>query len=318
MADLKGTKSKVAEPPEEEPQKKHFDHDGWWKDLISRFFYWFLARAIPSLARDMDRKKAPVFLDKERRDVLQSADKKLHQSPYFVDYLIRVPLKGGSSQKVLLHIEVQGRGGDDLPFRMMHYCALIFARHRELPVALTLLTEGRPKDEGHSFTASHYGTSLDYRYNVLNLLELSDKELLSSDNPFDLALYGAQCALRSRKKERQKYLYLKELTKELRVRGWSKGDRRDLFLFIARIINLEDPELQERFFQEIKEDEKTMPQKTFIEDYFMKEGLEKGIAEGRAEGKVETARAMLARGTDIAFIADVTGLSRSEINALEV
>ena len=40
-------------------------------------------------------------------------------SAKFVDTLLKIPLKDGGEQWVLLHIEVQGRGGEDLSRRMM-------------------------------------------------------------------------------------------------------------------------------------------------------------------------------------------------------
>jgi len=46
------------------------------------------------------------------------------------------------------------------------------------------------------------------------------------------------------------------------------------------------------------------------------EGMAEGRAEGMVEGKRETARLMLARDMEIDVIADLTGLSVEEINAL--
>jgi len=47
-----------------------------------------------------------------------------------------------------------------------------------------------------------------------------------------------------------------------------------------------------------------------------KEGMEKGLAEGKAEGKLEIASSMKAKGYAIGDIADITGLSANEIEAL--
>ena len=46
------------------------------------------------------------------------------------------------------------------------------------------------------------------------------------------------------------------------------------------------------------------------------EGRAKGLAEGRAEEKAEIAKAFLAKGVDVATIAECTGLSEDEIKAL--
>lgn len=59
-------------------------------------------------------------------------------------------------------------------------------------------------------------------------------------------------------------------------------------------------------------------------DYAIKEGRAKGLQEGRAEGRAEgehnanlaTARKMLSKGFSVDSIADITGLSPSEIASL--
>lgn len=45
----------------------------------------------------------------------------------------------------------------------------------------------------------------------------------------------------------------------------------------------------------------------------LEQGLEQGLAEGVEKSKTEIARNMLAKGTDIGFIASVTGLSQGDV-----
>ncbi len=56
-------------------------------------------------------------------------------------------------------------------------------------------------------------------------------------------------------------------------------------------------------------------------EYALEEMRKNSLAEGRAEGiaqaKADNARKMLEKGMDIALIADITGLSPEEIEALE-
>ena len=47
-----------------------------------------------------------------------------------------------------------------------------------------------------------------------------------------------------------------------------------------------------------------------------KKGRAKGLAEGEKKGKIETARKMKAKGADLHFIAEVTGLTANEIKTL--
>ena len=125
---------------------EYFDYDGFWKDLIERFFGPFLSRALPELYVDADLSQEPRFLDKEFRDLLQTSDLELHRAPHFADYLLDVPLKSGGDTWVLFHIEVQGAGGGDLPFRMAHYRSMIFDHYMREPVALVILTSPRSNE----------------------------------------------------------------------------------------------------------------------------------------------------------------------------
>ncbi|MDR2175910.1 MAG: hypothetical protein LBO82_08240 [Synergistaceae bacterium] len=86
------------ETPEKADKKKNFSHDSFWKDLIERFFYNLLKRALPELYEDADREAAPRFLDKEFRDVLNTANPEIYNSPHFADFVLEVPLKNGDEE----------------------------------------------------------------------------------------------------------------------------------------------------------------------------------------------------------------------------
>jgi hypothetical protein len=169
------------------------------------------------------------------------------------------------------------------------------------------------------------------------LADLSDEDLLSGDNPIDLALYAAKCALRSRT-ELQKYKYLRTLTELLGERGYSVNDKRDLLLFLERFINLKDGELrlQYREYQEQLDKEGKIMYVSVAEEYYTAKGIEKGIAEGikkgiakgiakgtakgirkgRKEGKAEMARNLLAEGVSPDIVAKSAGLPLNRIRTL--
>lgn len=71
---------------------------------------------------------------------------RLGGSTYFISPILSDTVLSGE-QWVLLHIEVQGRGGEDLSRRMMRYYCLLFAHYDKNPVALAILTASRPKSE---------------------------------------------------------------------------------------------------------------------------------------------------------------------------
>lgn len=259
-----------------EQKKERADYDGLWKDAIERFLPQLIKRVLPDLYDDIDFSVKPEFLSNELRDSVQRDN----NAAVYVDELIKLTLKNGKSAWVLLHIEVQGPGGDAISRRMFHYMTLIYAHHREMPVALAILTSRRSSEViGEYSVENHYGTKLSYTYNCFEVYAQDDDMMLQSDNPFDLIFYAVKNA--SKDSQKKKYALLLNLVKLLASKGWSEDDRRDLFNFIIRAVNLTDVELQQKFVAEIKGGENNMAELTFVEKYFKDEGR----AEGRAEGE---------------------------------
>jgi predicted transposase/invertase (TIGR01784 family) len=298
-----------------------FDHDGFWKDLIEKFFYSLLKRALPELYEDADKTREPRFLDKEFRDILNTADPKIHTSPHFADYLLEVPLKGGGAEWFMLHFEIQGRGGGSLAERMYYYKSLIYCHYRREPAALVIITDRRPENEPRYYSHSRYGTESNYRYNKLSLMDLDDDELTASDNPADLVLYAAKCSLRS-SAELQKYNFLRKTVELLGERGWSKNDKRDLLLFIERILYLKDEKLEAQYIeyrQQLRQEGKIVfiPMgEREVAEQIKRQGREEGRLEGRLEGKLEVARNLLADGVSPDVIVRNTGLPIEKIREL--
>jgi hypothetical protein len=288
---------------------ERFDHDGFWKALIKRFFPSLLKRALPKLYEDADISQAPEFLDKEFMDVLSTGDPKIRNSPYFADYLMDVAMKNGRKESLLFHVEAQGKGGGQLAERMHHYECLIYAHFRKEPVALVITTDKRPKHEPRFYAHCHYDTEVVYRYNNLVLEDLDDKELLASDNPIDMGLYAAKHA-RQTKEELQKYTYLRTLAGLLGERGWSVEDKRDLLLFIEWILSLKDKDLQTKYWeyrQQLDKEGKVV-YVSFLKD------VEERMAEARGIEKM--AKDLLANGISPEVIAKSSGLPLDRVQAL--
>jgi hypothetical protein len=312
---------KKSETPEsgdkDSGQQERFDYDGFWKDLIERFFYPLLGRVLPALYEKADIGKPPRFLDKEFRDILNVADPAIHTSPHFADYVLEVPLKNGDAAWVLLHIEVQAGGGGDLNVRMYHYQCLIFAHYRREPIALAIVTDKRPKGEALFYSHSDCGTEVHYRYNRFAVLDLDDDELLRSENPIDFVFYAAKQAV-SCKEEHQKLRYLRVVLGLLTERGWSTEDKRDLMLFAERILNLKDKNLIRQYTQyqrELSEEGKIM-YVSLLEREMRQEMSQEYLKKGERQKALTTARKMLERQMPVNVVADLTELPEDEVRGL--
>ena len=265
------------------------DKDSIWKDAIKQYLPLLLKRMMPELYEDVDFSQDLTYLDKELRDTIQVTLSEEHKAAKFIDTLIQVPLKTGKNQWVLLHIEVQGEGGDNISFRMILYCCLIFAHYRRMPVALAILTDKRPSKETPGvFEFKEYGTELIYKYNLFEVYNQKDEDLLNSDNPFDSFIYAAKKYSKYMKEDAQKekLKYLLKITRNLYGRGLNEQDRRRILVFISRLINLKDAGLRKQYFDELKklEGESKMRELTWLEEYFRDEAIAIGKEQGRSEG----------------------------------
>ena len=298
-------------------EEGNFDYDGFWKDLVSRFSHSLFKRALPKLYADADLNAKPTPLNTEFTDILNTGDTTIHAGPHFADSLMAVPLKDGESEPVLVHCEAQGAGGGNLPKRMNQYRCFICAHYGREPVALAIVTGKRPKGEPRFYSHEHYDTQIAYRYNNLVLSELDDEELVSSDNPIDMVLYAAKFAQHARK-EFQKFTFLRKAVELLDKQGYSMEDKRDLLLFIERIVNMKDKALISRY-KEINEQRNREGKSMYIPlmlrdsaDEIKQSGIEQGIE----KGKIEVARNMLENGATPEFVVKTTGLPEERIQGL--
>ena len=301
-------------------ESERADFDGLWKDAIKRFLPQLIMRTLPDLYNDVDFSQEPEFLSQELRDTIQRPIADSHNPPLFVDELIKLFMKNGSIEWVLFHIEIQGSGGEDISFRMHLYYCLIFSHHRRMPVGLAILTRPRPKGEKTGiFAAEQYGTRISYKYNCFEVYNLDDEELLNSDNPFDLMFYAVKKTANVR--EESKFAQLLTLTRLLALKGWNEEDRRDIFNFIVRAVNLKDVALRQKFTRVIKEGDGNTMTLSFVEEYFLNQGIavgeargeKRGESRGRREANLETARRLRAMGLSDSDISKATDLPIEEI-----
>ena len=117
--------------------------------------------------------------------------------------------------------------------------------------------------------------------------------MLQSNNPFDLIFYAVKNT--SKNSQKKKYALLLNLAKILASKGWGEADRRDLFSFIVRAVNLTDTELQQKFVAEITRGEDNMAELTFVEKYFRDEGIALGEQRGEQRGRSEEKRSIYER-----------------------
>ena len=336
---MSGKDKDSSEKAAREPRHRH--DDLLWKDLLARFFVPMLHSLLPDLARDLDEKRDVVFLDKELRRLARFTQRSEGGEPdgnRFVDLLANVPLRTKEDAWVLLHVEVQGRGGnEDFPLRMHRYRGLLEGRYRRHVSALALLIE--PLSEAQScgvYSWEGYGTRVKYEFPVFKLYEGDEEALKASDNPFDWAHLAGLRAWKSRSSEPRKLSYLKEMLKLLDERGWPHADKAQLLVFMEGVIHLTEDESSREYEEWESALEEAKEAGRMYVSIMERKGIEKGIqlgrtegiqlgeargiklgeARGEARGIAATAQRMLGMNFTSEQISQATGLSPDEVAAL--
>ena len=81
--------------------------------------------------------------------------------------------------------------------------------------------------------------------------------------------------------------YLLKITRNLYEQGFNEQERAKIIIFVGRLINLEDEDFREQYFNELKklEGKENMNEMTWIEEHFYNQAIGKGEARGRLEEK---------------------------------
>jgi hypothetical protein len=303
--------------------KTRVRHDLLWKELLEFFLYPALEIFHPALRAAIDPDKEPVFLNREFRVPGVRRGRRI------LDLLVDVPLLTGEMACVLLHLEIQGKGGDEaFPVRMHRYACLITLRMGRPFTALAIRTTPRGSDERTVYETECFETQQILRYRTVFIDALDEAELLSGNNPVGLAVVAAARMQRAGRSETRRFEYGRELMRLLKSRGYSFEVSAHLAQFVLGMINLSSQKLSDEFDKELDAifmEVESVPVKVpMLTRYFKKKSYEWGVNEGKAEGKVEgkhekaieTAKLMLTRGMDIEVTADLTGLSVDKVQEL--
>ncbi|MDI6794562.1 MAG: hypothetical protein QME81_17125 [bacterium] len=276
--------------------------DEAWKKIIERFFPQLLRFFVPDLYKDVDFSKGVDFLDKEMEQLSLKATK----GAKYVDKLVKVYLKSGEEQWILVHIEVEGDPKKDFSLRMFRYFYKIFDDYGRRIVSMAILTGPKKVAEEGRYELKTYGSGVEFCYLSFRLMDYDKDELDQDPNPIALVVLASQEKERAKRKGK-KFNTKLYLTRKLYERGYKKDEIKGLLEFIDWVLQLSDEE-EELIGEEIKELEgvKKMPYVTSFERIGMKKGLQKGMQQGLlAEGREMVLEALKERfGEAPSFISN--------------
>jgi len=283
------------------------DHDSPWKEILEARFLDFLDFFFPEVRREMDERRDWRFLDTELRRI--TADARLGGRR--VDKLAAIPLRDGSEQWVMFHVEIQGTPERHFDERMFVYNYRIYDRFRHTVASFAVLADTSPSWRPSGFRYGRWGCRVAMEYPSVKLLDYADRwdELERDPNPFALVVRAHLKTVATRKDLGERLRWKSVLCKELYRRGYGRLDVLHFFRFLDWLMRL--PEEADRLFWEDFqrfEKECRMPYVTSVERLGRQEGRIEGKIEGRTETLRDNVRKLLVKGippSQVAYLLEV-------------
>ncbi|BDU50523.1 hypothetical protein [Haliovirga abyssi] len=305
---------------------KKYMPDILWKEIIEDLFEEFVSFFMTDLYPNIDFERGYEFLDKEVSGIFQ----KTRKEQRYADRIVKVYMKTGEENWILIHIEIQGYYEKEFSERMFKYFYRIYDKYNKKIVALSIFTDSRKGYEPNIFEYEFYRTKLRYEYISYKILKQREEELIKSNNPFAMVVLAGLYTIKSEGKELDRLKFKYQLTKLLLKKGYKREKIEKIFKFLDSLLYL-PKELELEYEDEVKRltggeeqmgitMEMTNIYQVGIEqgiEQGIERGIEQGIEQGKNREKVEIAIELLKNGIDIKIISTSTGLSVDEIEKLK-
>ena len=255
------------------------DYDSPWKEALDGYFEPFLQLFFGEAHADIDWSRGYESLDKELQQVVRTAK----SGRRVVDKLVKVWLKDGREQWLLIHVEVQMARKAKFAQRMYVCNYRLFDKYNKEVVSLAVLGDSNPRWRPASFGYKRWGFEAGIRFPVIKLLDFAQRrqELEESENPFAIFILAHLDTVETRRDKGERCNRKFCLVKRLYERGLGAEDVRKLFHVIDWMMDLPE-ELAENFLEEVKEyeEKKKMVFITTPERIGLKRGLSQGLSLG--------------------------------------
>jgi len=261
--------------------------DSIWKEMLETLFEEFLQFFFPKVHRSIAFEKGYQFLDKE----FQKISKDAKSGRKIVDKLVKVYLKDGSEEWLLIHIEIQGQKKKDFAQRMYVYNYRIFDKFQRKVVSLALLTDKDAVYRPNVFAFEKWDFALNFKFPLVKIIDYINYEFEKEyrKNPFSLLVQAYLKTMETEGDDFSRFQWKKKFIALLHDLGFHHEMLYALFRFIEWIMELPE-ELENKLYQEMikMKGEEGMSFMTILEkkshEKGLKEGLKKGLRQGLEKG----------------------------------
>ncbi|GAA3409065.1 Rpn family recombination-promoting nuclease/putative transposase [Paenibacillus hodogayensis] len=315
-----GRKGLQASRHKEEPART--PHDEAFKKLLQTFFAEFIALFFPELDKLLDYSHSRFLMQELLVDVVGEEKRTL-------DLLLETRYRGTGAY-VLVHLEPNSYRDGDFHERMFIYFARMFERHRKehsviIPIAIFTADDARNEPDSLTMAVAEHAL-LHFRFLKVELRSCEWRRFVDSDNPVAAALL-AKMGYTGKEKREVRFAYLRML---LRLSRKLDKARLALVMSVADLYFKPDAREDEVLMKELN---KRYPEESAAMQELMpawkrwgyEEGIEKGIQQGREQGIEQgkeqglqaAALNMLRKSIDVVLIAEITGMSETDIEELK-
>ncbi len=294
--------------------------DTLWKAILEDLFDDFLRFFYENADDLFDINRGFEFLDKELEDLFPQTET---ENIRYVDKLVKVWLKNGTEEWILIHIEVQNKGEKSFAERMFIYFYRIRDRYKRRITAWAIFTDKSKKEPRSEYREAYLGTKVLYSYNTYKIINQSEDALKADNNPFAVVILTVLLALKKSQTQEIELIDLKiDLVKDLLKRQIPKQKIRALMNFLKYYVrfNKENTLIFENKFDSFTG--KTYPMG--IEQFLLHRAEQQGEKRGEKRGeKIGDERRLIqvvctARksGASLEFIAQIVNLTVEEVQAI--
>ena len=268
-------------------------YDTLWKAILEDLFEDFLRFLYPNGEELFDFSKGFEFLDKELYEIFPNNEEKGVKE---ADLLVRVWLKDGTSEWILVHIEVQGAPQKDFTERMYVYNYRIRDKHKRRVTAWAIYTDNNKKFNPNEFRDALLGTELVYRFNTYKIANQNEIELKKSENPFAVVVLTALLNLKKGKTAEINLVDLKiTLMKNLIEKKFARSKIERILFFLDKYVTFssENTIIFEQKFKELINKSPRMGMTQLVDQWVQekyKQGIEQGIEQGESNNQREVIR----------------------------
>jgi predicted transposase/invertase (TIGR01784 family) len=225
------------------------------------------------------------YLDKELEQLFPVDEDDFH--PKYVDKLLKVNTLAGEEQWILVHIEVQGSKDEGFAERMFTYFYRIYEKYKRPIAALAILTDSNKNFRPNRFEKSFLSTKIQYDYKLIKVLDLDEKELIASSNPFAMVVLVAKKALNKGKLSQDEMFSLKiELAKTMLQKGFTQQKIRTMMNFLKFYVRFENKDFNSKFESSIDELSNKIRKPMGIEEFILTRAERKGELKGEKRGEL--------------------------------